>query len=61
VDRQTPKVQAFRMPAEWEPHNGTWMLWHYEDTHQYSQLHLEQLWPGKLWVFRPGLMLNGEA
>ncbi|MBM3148045.1 MAG: agmatine deiminase family protein, partial [Actinobacteria bacterium] len=23
----TPKADGFRMPAEWEPHAGTWMLW----------------------------------
>lgn len=23
----TPRADGFRMPAEWEPHNQTWMLW----------------------------------
>lgn len=23
----TPRRDGFRMPAEWEPHAGTWMLW----------------------------------
>jgi len=23
----TPAKDGFRMPAEWEPHAGTWMLW----------------------------------
>ncbi len=23
----TPEVDGFRMPAEWEPHRQTWMLW----------------------------------
>lgn len=23
----TPKADGFRMPAEWEPHTQTWMLW----------------------------------
>ncbi|PKQ36887.1 MAG: agmatine deiminase [Actinobacteria bacterium HGW-Actinobacteria-1] len=23
----TPQADGFRMPAEWEPHAGTWMLW----------------------------------
>ena len=32
------------MPAEWEPHEGTWLIWPHEDTHEYSQLHLEHLW-----------------
>jgi agmatine deiminase len=25
--RGTPAKDGFRMPAEWEPHAGTWMLW----------------------------------
>jgi agmatine deiminase len=24
---KTPSQDGFRMPAEWEPHAGTWMLW----------------------------------
>src|SRR3954447_9503231 len=23
----TPAADGFRMPAEWEPHDGCWMLW----------------------------------
>lgn len=23
----TPRADGFRMPAEWEPHSGCWMLW----------------------------------
>lgn len=23
----TPRADGFRMPAEWEPHAGTWMIW----------------------------------
>ena len=23
----TPAADGFRMPAEWEPHAGCWMLW----------------------------------
>ena len=23
----TPRADGFRMPAEWEPHEQTWMLW----------------------------------
>ena len=23
----TPSMDGFRMPAEWEPHSGCWMLW----------------------------------
>jgi agmatine deiminase len=32
------------MPAEWEPHQGTWLIWPHENTHEDSQLHLEHLW-----------------
>src|SRR3982750_4391317 len=35
----------FRMPAEWEPHEGTWLAWPHEKTD----------WPGKFapvpWVY----------
>ncbi|MCD6426456.1 MAG: agmatine deiminase family protein [Anaerolineales bacterium] len=40
----TPKELGYRMPAEWEPHEGTWLIWPHEDTHKDSQLHLEHLW-----------------
>ena len=23
----TPRADGFRMPAEWEPHEQTWMVW----------------------------------
>jgi len=32
------------MPAEWEAHEGTWLIWPHEDTHKDSQLHLEHIW-----------------
>jgi agmatine deiminase len=32
------------MPAEWEAHEGTWLIWPHEDTLEDSQLHLEHLW-----------------
>jgi len=31
-------ARGFRMPAEWEPHEGTWITWP----------HFEGTWPGKL-------------
>ncbi len=40
----TPKELGYRMPAEWEPHEGTWLIWPHNDTHEDSQLHLEHLW-----------------
>lgn len=27
TDRQTPKSQGYRMPAEWAPHARSWMMW----------------------------------
>ena len=44
-DGSTPAALGYRMPAEWEPHAGTWMAWpHYRGD-----------WPGKFepvpWVY----------
>lgn len=40
----TPRELGYRMPAEWEAHEGTWLIWPHEDTLEDSQLHLEHLW-----------------
>jgi agmatine deiminase len=41
----TPRALGFRMPAEWEPHEATWLGWPHEKTD----------WPGKFpvipWAF----------
>jgi agmatine deiminase len=41
----TPFAQGYRMPAEWEPHEATWLAWPHEASD----------WPGKFalipWVF----------
>lgn len=34
----SPAARGFRMPAEWEPHDATWITWP----------HFEGTWPGKL-------------
>jgi len=43
--RSPQRAAAFRMPAEWEPHDATWIAWP----------HHEPDWPGKLgpipWVY----------
>jgi agmatine deiminase len=39
----TPKQLGYRMPAEWEPHQATWLSWP----------HKEASWPGKLHVILP--------
>jgi agmatine deiminase len=42
---QTPAALGFRMPAEWEPHDATWIAWP----------HNREDWPGKFgpipWVY----------
>jgi agmatine deiminase len=42
---KTPRALGFRMPAEWEPHEATWLAWPHERTD----------WPGKFapipWVY----------
>ena len=44
MDTKTPYSLGYRMPAEWAPHEGTWLIWPHEDTHQDTQIHLEHLW-----------------
>jgi agmatine deiminase len=43
--RQTPRALGFRMPAEWEPHEATWIAWP----------HNRDDWPGRFapipWVY----------
>src|SRR5579863_6981489 len=45
IRSEPPEPRAFRMPAEWEPHEATWLAW----PHQLSD------WPGKFapipWVY----------
>src|SRR5712692_10159155 len=43
----TPRRLGFRMPAEWEPHEATWLAWPHEKSD----------WPGK---FAPIPWLYGE-
>ena len=42
---KTPAAQGYRMPAEWEPHEATWLGWPHQATD----------WPGKMsairWVY----------
>ncbi len=38
MSAQTPRAFGFRWPAEWEPHEATWLAWP----------HKEDSWPGKL-------------
>ncbi len=45
VKRSTPNQLGYRMPAEWEPHEATWLAWPHERSD----------WPGKFgpipWVY----------
>ena len=36
LKEQTPAALGYRMPAEWEPHQGTWLTWPHDEQH----------WPG---------------
>ena len=63
---QTPAALGYRMPAEWEPHEATWIAW----PHNRSD------WPGKFeaipWIYaeivrhlarveRVNILVNDEA
>jgi agmatine deiminase len=37
MGRKTPRELGYRMPAEWEPHEATWLAWP----------HNPEDWPGK--------------
>src|SRR5579872_877928 len=43
--KQTPHALGYRMPAEWEPHEATWLAWP----------HNREDWPGRFtpipWVY----------
>src|SRR4051794_17560143 len=45
ADDSVPADQGWRMPAEWEPHEATWIAWP----------HQKEDWPGKFapvpWVY----------
>jgi agmatine deiminase len=44
METKTPNILGYHMPAEWEPHEGTWLIWPHNDTHEGSQLRLEHIW-----------------
>ena len=41
---KTPNTLGYYMPAEWEPHEGTWLQWPHDDTYPGFQARLESLW-----------------
>lgn len=38
------KPEDFRMRAEWEPHEGTWLAWPHEKFYPGHQMKLERIW-----------------
>jgi agmatine deiminase len=44
---QTPRELGYHMPAEWEPHEATWLSWP----------HKEESWPGAF-EFVPGIFVE---
>jgi agmatine deiminase len=44
MNGKTPRSQGYHMPAEWEHHEGTWLIWPHNDTFEGHQLRLEHLW-----------------
>jgi agmatine deiminase len=46
------RPEDFRMPAEWERHDGTWLQWPHEDTIPGNQLKLEKTWLAMLAALR---------
>ena len=44
MENKTPSSLGYFMPAEWECHEGTWLQWPHDDTHQNSQVRQEHLW-----------------
>jgi agmatine deiminase len=40
----TPAQSGYSMPAEWEPHEGTWLQWPHDNTYPDTQMRLEHIW-----------------
>ena len=38
---KTPFEAGFKMPAEWEQHEGTWLQWPHDDTHENVQMRVD--------------------
>jgi agmatine deiminase len=41
---ETPAQAGFRMPAEWEKHEGTWLQWPHDGTREGYQMRIEHIW-----------------
>lgn len=44
MPKKTPNPADFYMPAEWEPHEGTWLQWPQDKVYQGYELKLERIW-----------------
>ncbi|MFC1878272.1 agmatine/peptidylarginine deiminase [Chloroflexota bacterium] len=40
----SPNSQGYYMPAEWAPHEGTWLQWPHDEPFPGEQIRLESLW-----------------
>ena len=67
TDSQYPAERGFRMPAEWEPHSGTWLTWpHNPGTWDKTALpHVEQTYLSIIQALVPGesvhILVNDPA
>ena len=44
MDSTPASHQAYRVPAEWEPHDGTWLQWPQDKVYRGYELKLEGTW-----------------
>ena len=44
METKTPNALGYRMPAEWELHEGTWLQWPQDKLYHGYELKLERIW-----------------
>jgi agmatine deiminase len=44
METMTPRALGYSMPAEWEPHEGTWLQWPQDKVYRGYELKLERIW-----------------
>ncbi len=44
MNERAASPHDYYMPAEWEPHEGTWLQWPHDDTYKGHQIRLEHIW-----------------
>jgi agmatine/peptidylarginine deiminase len=58
----TPAQSGFTMPAEWEEHEGTWLQWPHDGSHDGAQMRLEHVWlSGKRGMGDTDFHIDGAA